>query len=435
MDHQNKKIDLEKHSYKNKKASLELIEMEGEYAAHNYHPLPIVFEKANGVHVYDPEGKHYYDFLSAYSAVNQGHCHPKIISTMIEQATKVTLSSRAFYNTQFPLFAKFVTEFFGYESVLPMNTGAEAVETAIKVARKWGYEKKGIPDDKAVIIGCKGSFHGRTVANISLSDDPQMRNHFGPLVPLIVNIPYNDPSALSKMISEHGQNVAAFIVEPIQGEAGVIVPDEGYLKSCYEICKKNNVLFIADEIQTGVARTGRLLCCDWEEFKPDIVILGKALSGGLVPLSCVLTSKNILSVIHPGEHGSTFGGNPLSSAIGITALQVVKDEQLAHRADVLGEKFRKALHDLNIPFVTAIRGKGLLNAIVIDSTFSRTAWQICLLMAHRGLLCKPTHDNIIRLTPPLVITDEQLDECVQIIKGVLMDIENIKVEDIPGIEF
>jgi len=400
---------------------------------YSYHPIPMVFDRAEGVFVWDPEGKRYYDFLSAYSAVNQGHCHPKILQALTIQAQKCTLSSRAFFNSVFPKFAKYATEYFGYDMILPMNAGAEAVETALKLARKWGYEKKGIAEDQAIIICADGCFHGRTIAIISMSSDPSSKNNFGPFLPGIVQIPYNDADALKREIEKFGKNVAGFLVEPIQGEAGVFVPDDGYIGECAKICKENNVLFICDEIQTGLCRTGKLLACQWDNVRPDILILGKAISGGVLPLSAVLADKDIMLVIKPGEHGSTYGGNPLASAVGIAALAVLKEENLAEKAMYLGEKLRQGLRDIqqDCPHVKIVRGRGLLNAIVIDENFSKTAWQICLLLKDRGVLAKPTHEHIIRFAPPRIITEEQLDECLQIIGGVLREIGRMSDEDIP----
>jgi ornithine--oxo-acid transaminase len=414
-----------------KLSSNQLIELEKEFAAHNYFPIEVVFEKAQGIHVWDPEGKHYFDFLSAYSAVNQGHSHPRIVDALVQQASKMALSSRAFYNSVFPRFAKYVTEYFGYEMVLPMNTGAEAVETAMKLARKWGYIKKNIEPDQAVIICCEGLFHGRTIAIVSMSDDPSQTNGFGPFLPGLVRIPYNEPSALKKAIEQYGNRVCAFLVEPIQGEAGVNVPDEGYLAECHKICKQNNIILIADEIQTGLGRTGKLLCQEWDGVKADIVVLGKAISGGLLPLSCVLSSKEIMLVIKPGEHGSTYGGNPLASAVGIAALEVLKQEKLTERAQFLGERLRNGLRKINCPYITLIRGRGLLNAIVLDPNWEKTATEACLLLKERGLLAKYTHGNIIRLAPPLIITEEELDECIEIIKRTFEDLVTMKKEDLP----
>ncbi|KAJ3309608.1 ornithine aminotransferase [Blyttiomyces sp. JEL0837] len=383
------------------------------------------------------------DFLSAYSAVNQGHAHPKIIKALIDQASQLALSSRAFYNDVFGRYAKFVTEYFGYDMVLPMNTGAEAVETAIKLARKWGYMKKKIPENQAIILACTNNFHGRTITIISMSTDPDSTSNFGPFnggVGCVCpgtgrRLEYNSVEDLEAALVAHGDRVAGFLVEPIQGEAGIYVPDEGYLKKCYDLCKKHNVLFIADEIQTGLARTGRLLAIDHENIKADILILGKALSGGIYPVSAVLSSRDVMLCIRPGEHGSTYGGNPLGSAVAIAALEVLRDEKLAERSDVLGQKFRKALEDLKNPLIMKVRGKGLLNAIVIDeSKFDKTAWHICLLMKHYGLLAKPTHQNIIRLAPPLCITEEELMNGVEIIRKSLEEVVRIPLHEIPGLE-
>jgi len=408
-------------------SSQELIEMESTYGAHNYHPIPVVFERASGVDVWDPEGKHYYDFLSAYSAVNQGHCHPKIVKAMVDQASKCSLSSRAFYNGVFPQFAKLVTETFGYDMVLPMNSGAEAVETAIKLARKWGYEKKNIAKDEAIIISAKGCFHGRTLAVISMSTDPDCRSTFGPFMTGMIQVEYNNTDQLREALEMYGDKICGFLVEPIQGEAGVVVPHDDYLYQCYQLCKQHNVLFIGDEIQTGLARTGRLLCLDWSNVHPDILILGKAISGGMLPLSCVLSSKEVMLCIKPGEHGSTYGGCPIASAVGIAAINVIKEENLCERSDRLGNRLRTAIRDMNAPFIMDIRGKGLLNAIEIDPNFVKSGWEICIMFKERGLLAKPTHENIIRLAPPLVITEEQLEECINIIRDVF---DNILKEDI-----
>lgn len=403
-----------------KLSSEDAMHYEHEYAAHNYHPIPVVISKAQGVNVWDPEGRKYFDFLSAYSAVNQGHCHPKILQALVTQAQTVSLTSRAFFNDVFPRFAKYATEYFGYDMILPMNTGAEGVETALKVSRKWGYQKKKIPANEAIIITCSENFHGRTIAIISFSTENSSKNEFGPFVPGMMTVPYNNVAALREVLEKHGPKVAGFLVEPIQGEAGVVVPDAGYLRQCYELCKKHNVLFIADEIQTGLCRTGKLLACDWEDFKPDIVILGKALGGGMFPVSCILSSHEVLGCIKPGEHGSTFGGNPLGSAVAIAALEVLREEKLADRARMLGEHLRKELSAMQAryPFVKTVRGKGLLNAVVIDSTFAVSAWDICVMLKDAGLLAKPTHDHIIRFAPPLVITMEELNQCIDIIRGV-----------------
>ncbi|KAI8896510.1 pyridoxal phosphate-dependent transferase [Globomyces pollinis-pini] len=415
--------------------------MEHKYGAHNYHPLPVVFHAAEGVYVWDPEGRKYMDFLSAYSAVNQGHAHPKIIAALTEQAGRLALSSRAFYNDVFGPYAKYITDYFKFDMVLPMNTGAEGVETAIKLARKWGYTHKGIPENQAMILSCTGNFHGRTIAIVSMSTDPSSTDGFGPFVPSIgcicpatkKQLEYNNVEALESALKAHHKNVAAFLVEPIQGEAGIYVPDDGYLSKCYELCKKYNVLFIADEIQTGLCRTGKLLAIDYENIKPDILILGKALSGGIYPVSAVLANKEIMLSIGAGEHGSTYGGNPLGCAVAVAALKVLKEENLAEKAFELGEKFRTALRNLNSPLISLVRGKGLLNAIIIDeSKFDKTAWDICLLLKHYGVLAKPTHQNIIRLAPPLCITEEQLMQGVAIIDRVLKEIVTIKLSDIPG---
>lgn len=398
-----------------------LMELEEKYGAHNYHPLPVVLDRGEGVYVWDVEGKRYFDFLSAYSAVNQGHCHPAIISVLTEQAKKLTLTSRAFYNSALGEYEKFITAYFGYDKVLPMNSGAEAVETALKLARKWGYEKKGIPSGEAQIIVCEKNFHGRTINIISFSTDPDSKQNFGPHTPGYVTIPYNDIQSLKVVLQN--KNVAAFLVEPIQGEAGVMVPDEGYLKQCFELCKEHNVLFIADEIQTGLARTGKMIACDWENVHPDILILGKALSGGTYPVSAVLANDEIMLTIKPGQHGSTYGGNPLACKVAIKALEVLRDEKLAENANRLGEIFRSELKKINSPLVTAIRGKGLLNAIVIKETNGKTAWDVCLKFAENGLLAKPTHGDIIRFAPPLVMTETQLLECVAIIRKSLQEFE------------
>ncbi|MCX6276841.1 MAG: ornithine--oxo-acid transaminase [Bacteroidetes bacterium] len=403
------------------KTSQQAIELEDKYGAHNYHPLPVVLAKGQGVFMWDVEGKRYYDFLSAYSAVNQGHCHPKIVGALIEQAQTLELTSRAFYNDVLGVYEKYITEYFGYERVLPMNSGAEGDETALKLTRKWGYKVKGIPENQAKIICCRENFHGRTITVISMSTDPDARNDFGPFTPGFVTIPYNDLSALEKALED--PNVAGFLVEPIQGEAGVFVPDEGYLKKAYDLCKAKNVLFIADEVQTGIARTGRLLACDWEGFKPDVLILGKALSGGVYPISAVLADDYIMLCIHPGEHGSTFGGNPVAAKVAMAALEVVREEKLAENAERLGNLFRDELRKINSPYIELVRGKGLLNAIVIKPFNGKTAWDVCLQMRDNGLLAKPTHNHIIRFAPPLVITEDQIHEAVAIIAKSLKELE------------
>ena len=407
---------------KTKLTSQETIQLEDKHGAHNYHPLPVVLAKGEGVFVWDVEGKKYYDFLSAYSAVNQGHCHPKIINTLKEQAETLTLTSRAFFNDVLGVYEKFITEYFGFDKVLPMNTGAEGVETAIKICRKYAYEKRGIPENEAKIIVCENNFHGRTTTIISFSNDEDARKNFGPYTPGFVHVPYNDLDALEAQLKE--ENIAGFLVEPIQGEAGVFVPDEGYLSKAAALCKKYGTLFIADEIQTGIARTGKLLACDHEDVKPDMLILGKAISGGVYPVSAVLTSNEIMNVIKPGQHGSTFGGNPLGCKVAISALEVVKEEKLAENAERLGEIFRDRMNKFvaKSELVKLVRGKGLLNAIVVNDTpDSSTAWDICVALKENGLLAKPTHGNIIRFAPPLVMTEEQLHECCDIIERTIAD--------------
>jgi ornithine--oxo-acid transaminase len=389
------------------------IEREEKYNAHNYHPLPVVLERGEGVYVWDVEGKRYYDFLSGYSAINQGHCHPKIVQSFITQAQKLTLTSRAFHSNILGEFAEFITSFFGYEKVLPMNAGVEAVETAIKLARRWGYDVKGIPSNQAKIIVCDGNFHGRTVNVISFSTDPDSHNGFGPFTPGYISIPYGDSTALENALQD--SNVCGFLVEPIQGEAGVVVPEEGYLKRCFDLCKEANVLFMADEIQTGLARTGCMLACDHEDVHPEVLILGKALSGGMMPVSAVLCDDEIMLTIKPGEHGSTYGGNPLACKLSMTALQVLKDENMTENAALLGEYFRQSLRALNNKHIGLVRGKGLLNAIVINHPDKEAAWALCLKLRDNGLLAKPTHGDKIRFAPPLVITKEQIDDCVAII--------------------
>lgn len=400
------------------------IDLENQHGAHNYHPLPVVLEKGEGVYVWDVEGKKYYDFLSAYSAVNQGHSHPKIVNALVNQAQKLALTSRAFYNANLGVYEKKITELFGFDKVLPMNSGAEAVETAVKLARKWSYEVKGISENAAKIVVCENNFHGRTTTIVSFSNDPDANNNYGPFTPGFVKIPYNDLDALEKTLENDAPNIAAFLVEPIQGEAGVYVPAENYLKKAAELCQKYNVLFIADEVQTGIARTGKLIACHHENVQPDILILGKALSGGMYPVSAVLANDEIMNVIHPGQHGSTFGGNPIACAVAIAALDVVEEENLSERAEELGKLFRAEIEKLieKTDLITKVRGKGLLNAILINDTpESSTAWNLCLQFKENGLLAKPTHGNIIRLAPPLVITEEQLLECVAIIEKTIME--------------
>ncbi len=407
-------------------SSQQAIDLENNYGAHNYHPLPVVLAKGEGVYVWDVDGKRYYDFLSAYSAVNQGHCHPKIIKALNDQASILTLTSRAFFNDVLGKYEKYVTEFFGFDKVLPMNTGAEAVETAIKICRKYAYEKKGIPENQAQIIVCKNNFHGRTTTIISFSNDEDARRNFGPYTEGFIKIDYNNIEALEEAIKS-SKNIAGFLVEPIQGEAGVFVPAEGYLAKAKALCEKYGVLFIADEVQTGIARTGKLLAVSHENVIPDILILGKALSGGVYPVSAVLANNHIMDVIKPGQHGSTFGGNPLACAVAIAALKVIKDEDLAENADKLGELFRSELQKFidTQSLIKFVRGKGLLNAIVInDSPDSSTAWDICLKLRDNGLLAKPTHGNIIRFAPPLVMNEEQLLDCVSIIKKTIIEFES-----------
>jgi len=447
---------------------------EASFAAHNYHPLPIVFAKASGCSVWDPEGKHYLDFLSAYSAVNQGHCHPKLIQALTEQASRLTLSSRAFYNDVFPKFAEKITKMTGFDMVLPMNTGAEAVETAVKIARKWGYKVKGIPKDKALVFSVQENFHGRTFAAITMSTDPESRDNYGPYLPNVgavcpatkKAIPYNDISAVEAAFEAHGKETAGFLVEPIQGEAGIVVPDEDYLQRVRELCTKHNVLLMCDEIQTGIARTGKLLCHEWSGIKPDLVLLGKAISGGMYPVSCVLGSKDVMLTIEPGTHGSTYGGNPLGSAVAIKALEIVEEERLVQRAEELGELFRQGLRDIQAKdsMIKTIRGKGLLNAIIIDEakTNGHSAWDLCMLMKEKGLLvgralkiahvqrsdepaaagppatslldqganapsqAKPTHQNIIRLAPPLVITEDEIKTALRIIEEAVKELPDLK---------
>ena len=400
------------------------IDLEDKHGAHNYHPLPVVLDKGEGVYVWDVEGKQYFDFLSAYSAVNQGHSHPKIVKALTDQAQKLSLTSRAFYNSNLGEYEKKITSLFGFDKVLPMNSGAEAVETAIKLARKWSYEVKGIKDGYAKIIVCENNFHGRTTTIVSFSNDKDAHNNYGPFTPGFLRIPYNDIEALAKVLEDEAEHIAAFLVEPIQGEAGVYVPDEGYLKNASELCKKHNVLFVADEVQTGIARTGKLIACHHENVQPDILILGKALSGGMYPVSAVLANDNIMQVIHPGQHGSTFGGNPLACAVAVAALDVVVEEKLSERAEELGKFFRAEIQKIiaKTDLIYQVRGKGLLNAILVNDTpESPTAWNLCMQFAENGLLAKPTHGNIIRLAPPLVITKEQLLECVAIIEKVILN--------------
>lgn len=408
------------------KNSQYFIDLENQYGAHNYHPLPVVLDKGEGVFVWDVEGKRYYDFLSAYSAVNQGHSHPKIVNALVEQAQKLALTSRAFYNSKLGEYEQKITTLFGFDKVLPMNSGAEAVETAVKLARKWSYEVKGISENAAKIIVCENNFHGRTTTIVSFSNDPDANQNYGPFTPGFIKIPYNDITALEEVFNREAGNIAAFLVEPIQGEAGVYVPNDGFLKNASELCKKHNVLFIADEVQTGIARTGKLIACHHEDVQPDILILGKALSGGMYPVSAVLANNEIMDVIKPGQHGSTFGGNPIACAVAVAALDVVEEEKLSERAERLGQLFRAEIEKLitKTDLITKVRGKGLLNAILINDTpDSSTAWNICVQLKENGLLAKPTHGNIIRLAPPLVITEEQLLDCVKIIEKTITEFQ------------
>lgn len=397
------------------------IDREDKFGAHNYHPLPVVLDRGEGPFVWDVEGKRYYDFLSAYSAVNQGHCHPKITAALVKQAGRITLTSRAFYNSVLGEYEQFVTDYFGYDKVLPMNTGAEADETALKLCRKWAYKVKGIRDNQAKIIVCEGNFHGRTITIVSMSTDPEARKDYGPFTPGFITIPYNDLPALEESLAD--PDVAGFLVEPIQGEAGVYVPDEGYIRKAYDMCKSKNVLFIADEVQTGLCRTGKLLACDHEGVRPDILILGKALSGGAMPISAVLADDEIMLTIKPGEHGSTFGGNPLAAKVGIAALEVLRDEKLAENAEKLGKIFRDEMKSIKSDMIELVRGKGLLNAVVIRPKEGKQAWDVCLAMMELGVIAKPTHEHIIRFAPPLVITGEQLRDAISLIKKALLQFE------------
>jgi len=401
--------------------SKQAMEMEDKYGAHNYHPLGVVLSKAKGPFMWDVEGKKYFDFLSAYSAVNQGHCHPKIVNAMVDQAQTLTLTSRAFYNDCLGPYEKYITETFGYDKVLPMNSGAEADETALKLCRKWAYMKKGLPENQAKIIVCDGNFHGRTITIISMSTDPDAYAGYGPFTPGFIKVPYNDIPALEKALED--PNIAGFIVEPIQGEAGVYVPEDGYLKKASDLCKAKNVLFIADEVQTGIARTGKMLACDHENVRPDILILGKALSGGTMPVSAVLADDDIMLCIKPGEHGSTFGGNPVACKVAIAALEVVKEEKLAERADYLGKIFRDEMRSVKSDMIQMVRGKGLLNAVIIRPKNGKEAWDVCEKMKEMGVLAKPTHQHIIRFAPPLVISEEELREAIEIIKKAILTFE------------
>jgi ornithine--oxo-acid transaminase len=404
----------------NKISAQNAIDLEDKYGAHNYHPLPVVLERGEGVDVWDVDGKHYFDFLSAYSAVNQGHCHPKIVSALVEQAQKLSLTSRAFYNDSLGEYEKFITSYFGFDKVLPMNTGAEGVETALKLARKWAYEKKGVAVDEAKIIVCKNNFHGRTISIVSASNDPDARQNFGPFTPGIISVEYNNAAALEELLKD--KSVAGFLIEPVQGEAGVVIPDAGYLKKCFDLCKASNVLFIADEIQCGLGRTGKILACDHDGVHPDILILGKALSGGTYPVSAVLANDDIMLCIKPGQHGSTYGGNPLACKVGIAALTVLKEEKLAENSERLGKILLNELKAIQASFpelVKEVRGKGLFCAMVIAERNGKDAWDVCVELMKNGLLAKPTHGDIIRFAPPLVINEDQLMECLAIIRKVV----------------
>lgn len=396
------------------------MDREAQYGAHNYHPIPVVLERGEGIFVWDVEGKKYFDFLSAYSAVNQGHCHPKIVKALTNQAQKLALTSRAFYNDTLGEWEEYTTKLFGYDKMLPMNSGAEADETALKLIRKWAYKVKGVPKGEAKIIVCNGNFHGRTITIISMSSDPDAYNDYGPYTPGFVNIPYNDIKALEKALED--PNVAGFLVEPIQAEAGVYVPEDGFLRKAFELCRKHRVLFAADEVQTGLARTGKMLACDHEDVRPDILILGKAISGGMLPVSCVLADNEIMLCIKPGEHGSTYGGNPIAAKVAIAALDVIREEKLAENAEKMGKIFRKRLKSINSELIEIVRGKGLLNAVVINSVNGISAWDVCIALKNNGLLAKPTHEHIIRFTPPLIINEEQLAEALDIIEKTFAEL-------------
>lgn len=397
----------------------EYMDREARYGAHNYHPIPVVLERGEGIYVWDVEGRKYFDFLSAYSAVNQGHCHPKIVKALTDQAQKLALTSRAFYNNVLGEWEQYMTTLFGYDKMLPMNSGAEADETALKLVRKWAYKVKGVPKGEAKIIVCNGNFHGRTITIISMSSDPDSYNDYGPYTPGFINIPYNDLKALERALED--PNVAGFLVEPIQAEAGVYVPEDGFLRKAFDLCKKHNVLFVADEVQTGLARTGKMLACDHEDVRPDILVLGKAVSGGMFPVSCVLADNEIMLTIKPGEHGSTYGGNPIAAKVAIAAMEVIREENLAENAERLGKIFRKKLKSIDSEMIEIVRGKGLLNAVAIKPTNGKTAWDVCVALKNNGLLAKPTHEHIIRFTPPLIITEEQLLEALEIIEKTIAE--------------
>ncbi len=398
----------------NSLSAKDYMDREARYGAHNYHPIPVVLDRGEGIFVWDVEGKKYFDFLSAYSAVNQGHCHPKIVKAMTDQAQKLALTSRAFYNNILGEWEEYVTKMFGYDKMLPMNSGAEADETALKLVRKWAYKVKGVPKGEAKIVVCNGNFHGRTITIISMSSDPDAYNDYGPYTPGFINIPYNDLKSLEKALED--PNVAGFLVEPIQAEAGVYVPEDGYLRKAFDLCKKHRVLFVADEVQTGLGRTGKMLACDHEEVRPDILVLGKAISGGMLPVSCVLADDEIMLTIKPGEHGSTYGGNPIAARVSMAALDVIRDEKLAENAEKMGKIFRKRLKSIDSELIEIVRGKGLLNAVAIKPVNGISAWDICIALKNNGLLAKPTHEHIIRFTPPLVINEEQMNEALDIIE-------------------
>jgi len=405
----------------NKLSAKDYMDREDRFGAHNYHPIPVVLERGEGIFVWDVEGKRYFDFLSAYSAVNQGHCHPKIVKALTDQAQKLALTSRAFYNDVLGEWEEYMTKIFGYDKMLPMNSGAEADETALKLIRKWAYKVKGVPKGEAKIIVCNGNFHGRTITIISMSSDPDAYNDYGPYTPGFINIPYNDIKALEKALED--PNVAGFLVEPIQAEAGVYVPEDGFLHKAFELCRKNRVLFVADEVQTGLARTGKMLACDHEDVRPDILILGKAISGGMLPVSCILADDEIMLCIKPGEHGSTYGGNPIAAKVAIAALEVIREENLTNNAEKMGKIFRKRLKSIDSDLIEIVRGKGLLNAVVINSMNRISAWDVCIALKNNGLLAKPTHDHIIRFTPPLIINEVQLTEALDIIEKTFAELK------------
>jgi len=416
----NSVVQTKKFKSMNSLTAKDYMNRESRFGAHNYHPIPVVLERGEGIFVWDVEGTKYFDFLSAYSAVNQGHCHPKIVKALTDQAQKLALTSRAFYNNVLGEWEEYMTKLFGYDKMLPMNSGAEADETALKLIRKWAYKVKGVPKTEAKIIVCNGNFHGRTITIISMSSDPDSYNDYGPYTPGFINVPYNDIKALEKALED--PNVAGFLVEPIQAEAGVYVPEDGYLRKAYELCKKHNVLFVADEVQTGLARTGKMLACDHEDVRPDILVLGKAISGGMLPVSCVLADDEIMLTIKPGEHGSTYGGNPIAAKVAIAAMEVIREENLVENSEKMGKIFRKRLKSIDSELIELVRGKGLLNAVVIKSVNGITAWDVCIALKNNGLLAKPTHEHIIRFTPPLVINEAQLLEALNIIENTFAEL-------------